>query len=831
MKAVRYILSVILILVFGYIFIGEFVLPANTPENGNICDVLPSDKWLEIREDGSRVPFAVPGTTDGEITLETTLPDKDEFNRDYSVLCFRGMDMEVYIGDELREKIETEDYALFGDQSAEGYVYASVYPEDAGKTLRVHYEYNAGMVYEVYIGTRLGILTSLFKDFGVEFFVGLTILILGLICLIASVSYKYIHKKYLEMEHLSLGVILGACWVLSNSIFRQLYTRNMSVMSDIPFLMVMVMPLPFLVFVNSLQQNRYRKLIGLAGIIEIINFVICTSLFVAGIVPLTRSFVPSALCAILSIIVMFVTLFQDMRAHKIHTYKYVAVGFILLAISAVIQIGAYQFAHNGVFSGLFMAFGLFAFMICAIIHTIKQLIGIRVDANEAMHVSKIKDDFLANMSHEIRTPLNGIMGMDEMIIRETREAGTKKHALEIKSAGDTLLSIINDILDLSKIESGNFEIIPADYDLASVLNDVLNMTKPRAEKKGLAFNLSVDEEIPSKLYGDEIRIRQVMLNIVNNAIKYTKKGHVDILVTYRKKDDGMIDLVVSVSDTGIGIKEEDKDKVFKSFYRLNEKINRNIEGTGLGLHITKRLLTMMDGRITFNSVYEKGSVFTLTVPQKVVSNEPIGDFSKAVDEFLNNMETDDVTLFAPEAFVLVVDDNEMNLDVMAGMLKDTKMKVVLSDSGEDCIEKVETTKYDVILLDQMMPEMTGEDTLNVMNERNLLNGTPVIALTADAIMGAREGYLSKGFSDYVSKPVKYGELEKILKKYIPAEKQFVPDKESGIPSALIWGYDSERIRQEKERLSGIYNCRCVVGKKSMEKFLEKHTPDRVIQVM
>ncbi len=831
MRAVRYILSAILVLVFGYIFIGEMVLPANTPMNGNICDELPSDKWFEVKEDGSRVPFIVPGKTDGDITLETTLPAPDEFNKDYSVLCFRGMDMEIYVDGELREKVETEDYALFGDQSAEGYVYASVYPEDAGKTLRVHYEYNAGMVYEVKIGTRLGILADLFESFGFEFFVGMAILIIGLICLIASVSYKIIHKKYLEMEHLSLGVILGACWVMSNSVFRQLYTSNMSVMSDIPFLMVMIMPLPFLVFVNSLQNNRYNRIIRVAGALEIINFIVCNALFVAGVVPLTGSFLPSALCAILSIIVMFITLIKDVKDHNIHTYKYVAAGFVFLAIAALIQIAAYQFAHNGVFSGLFMAFGLFAFMICAIIHTIKQLIGMRVEANEAMHVSKVKDDFLANMSHEIRTPLNGILGMDEMIIRETRESGTRKHALEIKSAGDTLLSIINDILDLSKIESGNFEIIPADYDLASVLNDVLNMTRPRAEKKGLAYYFSVDEEVPSALHGDEIRIRQIMLNIVNNAIKYTKKGHVDIQVTFRKKDTDMIDLIVSVSDTGIGIRPEDKDKIFKSFYRLDEKINRNIEGTGLGLHITKRLLAMMDGRITFNSVYERGSVFTLTVPQRIVKNEPIGDFSKAVSDYLNNMETDAVTLFAPEAKVLVVDDNDMNLDVMAEMLKDTKMKVVLSDSGPDCIEKASDTSYDVILLDQMMPEMTGEETLIEMNERGILHGTPVIALTADAIMGARESYLAKGFTDYVSKPVKYGELENVLKKYIPEEKQFTPDKEAGIPTALIWGYDSELLRQEKEKLQGVYNCRCVVGKKSMEKFLEKHTPDRIIQVM
>ena len=829
MKVVRHILSVILILVFGYIFVGEIVLPHNAPVNGNICDVLPTDNWFEVKDNGERVPFEVPGRTDGDITVETVLPNK--FNRDYSVLCFRGMDMEIYIGDELREKIETKDYDLFGDQSAEGYVYASIYPEDAGKKLRVHYEYNDGMVYEVYIGTRLGILTHIFDSFGFEFFVGLAILILGLICLVASVTYKMIHKKYLEMEHLSIGVILGACWVLSNSVLRQLYTLNMSVMSDIPFLMVMTMPLPFLVFVNSLQQNRYHKLLRIAGVVEIINCAVCITLFVIGTVPLTGSFVPSALAAMVSIIIMFITIIKDIKSHRIYSYRFVAAGFVVLAVAAIIQIAIYQFAHNGVFSGLFMAFGLFGFMICAIIHTIKQLIGMRVEANEAMHISELKDDFLANMSHEIRTPLNGILGMDEMIIRETRESAVKKHALEIKSAGDTLLSIINDILDLSKIESGNFKIIPVDYDLASVLNDVLNMTRPRAIKKYLDYNLTVDSDIPATLHGDEIRIRQVILNIINNAIKYTKKGQIDIEVTCRNKNNEDIDLIVMVSDTGIGIKEEDKDKLFKSFYRLEERRNRNVEGTGLGLHITQRILSMMDGRISFNSVYGKGSAFTISVPQKVVKNAPIGEFSKAVDEYLSNIETDEVTLYAPDARVLVVDDNDMNLDVMEGMLKDTKMKVELSDSGPDCIEKAEKNDYDVILLDQMMPEMSGEDALNEMKERNIIGNTPVIALTADAIMGARENYIEKGFTDYISKPVKYTELEKLLKRYIPEEKQFSPSDSIKLPVALIWGYDTELLRKEKARLDGIYKCVPVVGKKSMEKYLENHTPDRIIRIM
>ena len=830
MKKIRTILSIILLLVFGYIFAGELLLPANAPRNGMICDILPGDRWTRIGEDGSRTPFTVPGTTEGDITLETTLPAV--FDRDYCVLCFRGMDMEIYVDGMLRESLHTVDYPLFGDQSAECYVMASLYPEDAGKTLRVHYEYNSGMVYEVYIGTRLGILVWLFERYGLELFVGLAILLLGVICLVAAVSYKHIHGKYLELEHLSIGVIIGACWVLSNSIFRQLYTRNLSVMSDIPFLMVMVMPMPFLVFIDSLQSGRYRKPILGISLMEIANFVVCIALFVSGRVSLIQSFVSSALCALISIVVIFVTIVIDFRKGQIASYRVVAVGFGVLAVAAVVQIMVYQFAHNGVFSGLFMALGLFGFMICAIVHTIKQLIRIRLEANELVHINKAKDDFLANMSHEIRTPLNGILGMDEMIIRDTRENKVKQYALEIRSAGNTLLSIINDILDLSKIESGNFEIVPADYNLASVLNDVLNLTRHRAQKKDLDYNFRVSESIPSALIGDEIRIRQIMLNIINNAIKYTEKGHVDVDISARSTMMGnYVDLIIEVSDTGIGIRDEDKAKLFQSFRRLDEKKNRSIEGTGLGLHITRLLLEMMEGTISVESEYGKGSTFTVVVPQRVANAHPLGDFSRAVSNYLNNIETDEVMLYAPGARVLVVDDNEMNLEVMEGLLRDTKIKTDLADSGQACIEAVRGTHYDCILLDQMMPGMNGEETLAEMNRQELLAGTPVIALTADAIMGAREHYIAGGFTDYLSKPVKYEALEQILREYIPQQKQLIRNPDDELPVMLLWGNDPERLRMEKDRLDGVYKCVCVTGSRAMEKYLEKHQPEGVMHIL
>ncbi|MBP5310013.1 MAG: response regulator [Lachnospiraceae bacterium] len=827
MKKIKIALAIVLIIIFGYIFIAELVMPANSPINGNLCDILPGDNWVRVNADGTKEAFEVPGRTDSDITLETTLPAT--FKADYNILCFRGMDMEIYVDDELREQLKTEDYRVFGDRSAECYVMASIYPADAGKKLRVHYEYNSGMVYEVYIGTRIGVLAYLFHRYGFELFIGMSILLLGMICLIASVVYKIIHKRYLEMEHLSIGVILGACWVLSNSIFRQLYTRNISVMSDIPFLMVMVMPLPFLIFINSLQKDRYQKIFIIVGIIELTNAVICILLWIIGKVSIIDSFISSAICALLGIIVMFATIYLDLKKHLVNEYKYVAIGFVLIALAAVIQIAAYQFAHNGVFSGSIMALGLFGFMLCSIVHTIKQLIGIRLESNEIKHISKAKDDFLANMSHEIRTPLNGIMGMDEMILRDTKETKIRNYALEIKSAGNTLLSIINDILDLSKIESGNFEIIEDDYELASVLNDVFNMTRLRAQKKDLLFNYNVSEEIPSVLYGDEIRIRQIMLNIINNAIKYTMQGSVDINISSKfRMMNNYIDLIVSVADTGMGIKDEDKDKLFKSFQRLDEKKNRSIEGTGLGLHITQKLLEMMEGTIEFESEYGKGSTFIITVPQKVVKAEPLGEFSKAVRSFLNSVEIDEVRLYAPKARLLVVDDNAMNLEVMEGLLRDTKMQVDYVDSGDKCVEMVQKNSYDCILLDQMMPGMNGEDTLNKMKELDILHDTPVIALTADAINGAKEGYIMKGFTDYISKPVKYEVLEMALKEYIPKEKQLAPSGADELPIVLIWGSDPDRLKEEKERLDGIYKCVCVVGEKAKDKYLEKHKPDMVM---
>ncbi len=387
--------------------------------------------------------------------------------------------------------------------------------------------------------------------------------------------------------------------------------------------------------------------------------------------------------------------------------------------------------------------------------------------------NKAKSDFLANMSHEIRTPINGILGMDALLIKECRDDKLLEYAVNIQNAGNSLLSIVNDILDISKVESGKLEILPSKYELFSMLNDCYNMAKVRADSKSLVFHMAIDRELPSLLFGDEVRIRQIINNFLSNAIKYTERGSVTLSLKYEKTGTKQIALIISVKDTGIGIREEDIDKLFEAFSRVEEKRNRNIEGTGLGLNITKRLVEMMGGDISVSSVYGEGSCFTARIPQEVVNSEPIGDFEKRYRQYLTSARDNVRTIYAPNAQLLVVDDVEMNLKVVKGLLKDTGIKIDTAKSGAECLQCVAEKKYHLIFLDHMMPEMDGIETLHHMHdmEDNRNSRTPVIMLTANAVTGAKEEYISEGFSDYLSKPVREADLVDVLEKYLPAELQ------------------------------------------------------------
>lgn len=391
-------------------------------------------------------------------------------------------------------------------------------------------------------------------------------------------------------------------------------------------------------------------------------------------------------------------------------------------------------------------------------------------AEKANHA---KSDFLANMSHEIRTPINAVIGMNEMILRECDDKAVLEYAGNIDIASHNLLSIINDILDFSKIESGKMEIVANEYKLGEALNDVVTMIELKAKQKGLDFEVSVRDELPDILYGDDVRMKQVLLNLLNNAVKYTAKGRVSLNVT------GEIDsvsqtatLIMTVKDTGIGIRQEDIAGLFDHFQRLDLEANRNIEGTGLGLAITNSLVKMMGGRIEVQSVYGEGTAFTVYLIQPICGNGSIGDFVQNYRKSAGRLQKYQNSYVAPDASVLVVDDNQINLQVVKNLLKKTQIQITTCMSGDEALKLMCDNRYDVILLDHMMPGMDGIETLIKAREMpaNKNQGVAVIALTANAVSGAKEMYLEAGFTDYLSKPIVGKVLEEKLAGYISKEK-------------------------------------------------------------
>lgn len=385
---------------------------------------------------------------------------------------------------------------------------------------------------------------------------------------------------------------------------------------------------------------------------------------------------------------------------------------------------------------------------------------------EAEAANMAKSSFLANMSHEIRTPINAILGMSEMILREEKDPAIRGYAGNIQASGNSLLSIVSDVLDISKIESGKLEIIPVDYEVNSLISDCCNMAAGRAKAKELELLVECADNVPMKLCGDETHIRQIIMNLLTNAVKYTEKGTVKLIVSGSFNDGGFV-LKVDVSDTGIGIAEENLPQLFTQFQRFDLQRNRNIEGTGLGLSIVKRLCDLMSGTITARSVLGSGSTFTVELPQKVVDSTPCGgvnlNYSAGAEhEYHHSFE-------APEAKILAVDDLPVNLLVIANLLKETRIKIDTAGSGRECLDKCSQQKYDLILMDHMMPEMDGVQTFEKLHgDKSSPNfETPVIMLTANALAGMREQYMDVGFADYVSKPVRGAKLEEAIRRNLP----------------------------------------------------------------
>ncbi|MBR1628129.1 MAG: response regulator [Lachnospiraceae bacterium] len=443
------------------------------------------------------------------------------------------------------------------------------------------------------------------------------------------------------------------------------------------------------------------------------------------------------------------------------------------------------------------------------------------DLRIAQKTSENKSNFLSNVSHELRTPINAVLGLDEMILRESSEEEILAYALDIQNAGKSLLGLVNDILDSSKLEEGKMELIPTEYELSSMINDLINMISVKAEEKHLKLDICVDEETPHILYGDEIRLKQVILNILTNAVKYTEQGSVTMTVGYEKLNDEYINLNVDIKDTGIGIKEEDIEKLFSRFERIEEGRNKNIEGTGLGMSIVRALLALMDSELEVKSVYGEGSDFSFSVGQKVVKWQPIGNFAEAYQKFKDGNLRYEAKYVAPEARILVVDDTPMNLTVVKGLLKETLVGVETADSGAKALDLVKKNNYDIIFMDQRMPEMDGVETFHEMEQltqegANRSSDAVVIMLTANAVSGSREQFLKEGFADYLSKPIDSTKLERMVQQYLPQEKLHSPEE-----------YSAEEYSAEAtaESASGLTEGAEPVGEYAAERAGEEKAPE------
>ena len=381
---------------------------------------------------------------------------------------------------------------------------------------------------------------------------------------------------------------------------------------------------------------------------------------------------------------------------------------------------------------------------------------------ELTEANRSKNAFIANISHEIRTPMNAIIGFSELLLQLGESDIVNEYAGEIKSASNNLLSLINDLLDISKIEAGHMELVPVPYYLQYLFTDIESVISIPAQKKGIDFRINANPELPSRLYGDIVRIRQVLTNICNNAVKFTNEGYVELSATFEEGESAdSIILKFSVTDTGIGIRKDDLDLIFDKFRQVDMRLNRNVEGSGLGLSICKQLTELMDGTIDVSSTYGKGTVFTVCIPQKVLDRKKLSNYLV----YHKQEEKKRSVIYAPSAKVLVVDDNPVNIKILRGLLLHYEIDADTADSGEEAVRKASDETYDLIFMDHMMPGMNGEEALNAIRglaDRDRAN-VPVIAVTANAIRGMKDEYLRKGFSDYLSKPVETQTIEQVLK--------------------------------------------------------------------
>lgn len=775
-RLLQSVLGGMLAIALLYMIIGECIGPRDVPYMSDDCRDLPV-AWERVYPDGRREAVTLPGVWDAErkelVRAEAVLPDDQETI--WGCIRASQQDVRIYVDGQLREQYSTKDTRMFGRTSASVYVLFPLFEADAGRVLAIETESDSvysGRMNQVIVGDKSDIVTLFIKENSLVLTVAFTAIVFSIVTLVASLIVCTIQKKQPELFHLSLGTLMTSLIMVTESFLRQFIFPNITVASNMGFLLTMLAPYPFLIYANKLQKRRYQKFYTPILICVILNTLGSTVLHILGIVDFLDSMIFDYIIIGLALAVGAVTIIADLIQKRIKDYGEVAIGLIGIIAASVWEI--YQVYYPGVRGGGFaFCAGLCFLLGMAVIKTGRDMLNMEKERQRATLAGEAKTQFLAQMSHEIRTPINTIIGMNEMILRESENETIRGYAENIRNSSRLLMGLVNDVLDFSKIEAGKLDVAEERYSLKDMLAELSGEMRFRAEKKNLKLETQFASDLPLFVRGDELRIRQILLNLLSNAVKYTKEGQITFSVWGEEKD-GFC-LCASVKDTGIGIRKEDVTRLFDSFQRVEERKNRHIEGTGLGLAITKRLLDAMGGSIAVESEYGKGSCFTISVPQKI---DEEADGKNEESAFASEHSTlKEKKLSAPEASVLAVDDNAMNLAVIKALLKRTEMYVDTAMGGSECLELCKHKKYDLILMDHMMPEPDGIETLHLLRKEDGPNReTEVLVLTANAIAGMEEYYKREGFADYLSKPLVVEELEAVLAKHLPQEKVHWPDE-------------------------------------------------------
>ena len=734
---------------------------------------IPCDPGVDL---GDYLPDGIMG-----FTLQGVLPD-DITRKDQ--LAFRISDKKAVV------TIDGKEVGAFGTEGSHPlwqtdgryFVFIPMRDEYAGKEIRVSfesiYDHERGRIPDFYIGSEWDIHRHLELTYSVRYVMARALVFVGIFLILLFLVF-WIGNKNRDNKLLTLGlfIVFTCTWVLTEGKLMQFRIGNAYLIYALTFLSLAMIPNSFLSYVNLVQRRRYEKLFFVTEMVIFALIFPYLFLQIFDLMDLQQTLILVHIAILLMMLVAVITTFVDYLKNREKSVRALFWGLVILAPLSLAEILRQYWNKDYKSTGVLLALAISIFVIIQAYDSVRGLLKLQTEREQAVKESWDKSIFLANMSHEIRTPMNAIMSMSELLSQsETLNDEEWDYVNTIYSASRNLLEIINDILDYSKFSAGRYDLVNVSYEPAKMIDNIEKMLLIKAKEKGLDMTVSVDPRIPKRVIGDEGRVRQIVLNLLNNAVKYTDRGFVDLKVGYRRLDEKHAELIFIVADSGIGIKEEDLKKLFDEFTQVDAKKNRNKEGTGLGLAIARQLAELMDGRITVSSEYGKGSTFAAFVTQEIDQT----DSAKVVKA----EEKEPVGLgkfIAPTFRVLAVDDNRVNLKVIRELLKQYGIDPDLASGGKQSVEMVkeDPSQYNLIFMDYMMPEMDGrEATMEIRKLKGCgVNELPIVALTADVLSGTKETLLSCGMNDYLAKPVKLDELRQIMYKYVPLHMRHYTEDE------------------------------------------------------